>query len=127
MTDKELNKILFTMNELCSLPSAISKLQEDMKILADEVINLRREIINHRNETLRLTEEKKPFDEVNTKLWSLINKSIDKKPDYLPCKNCIRYFYSYDAEDDLGLCYYCWFDQESKKIRDLKPCEDCHD
>ena len=114
MNEKEINLIMYSLSESSYLPNAISDILKDAKALADELISVRREIAKHKNETLGLIETNKTIEEINKDLWKIIDKSVLSKPEYIPCKNCLRYFYSYDSKDDEGLCYYCWFDKECK-------------
>lgn len=119
MNEKEINSIMYSLSELSDLPNTISSILKDTKTLADELINLRREINKHKAETLKLIETNKTIDEINKDLWKLVDQSVIKSPEHISCKNCLRYFYSYDSKDDEGLCYYCWFDEECKRRNQL--------
>ena len=118
MTERELNRILLSISESDNVANYFNSLQNDMKLLADEVVRLRREINKHKASTLEYCQDKKDNTlkdlDLNNNLWEQINYPIKQEPNYTSCSDCLRYFYSYDAKDDEGLCYYCWFDKKIK-------------
>ena len=124
MTEKELNRILLSISESDNIANYFNCLQTDMKMLADEVIRLRREINNHKFRLFEYCDKNKDNNlkclQINVDLWNQINYFNKEEPNYQPCSNCLRNFYSYDAKDDEGLCYYCWFDKKVKQRKEMR-------
>lgn len=118
MNERELNRILLSISESDNIVNYINSLQNDAKMLADEVVRLRREISKHKASVLQYCDDKDDNFlknlEINNDLWDQLNYQSKKEPNYMPCGNCLRSFYSYDPKDDEGLCYYCWFDKKIK-------------